>query len=135
MSVTTRARTVDRVAGLAGEHLIFLSEVRERAHIAMTSVTEKDPLARARIEMQVMHDTCEALIDDALVADEAASKHLSVGDDEITRVLDEVAKNNSTDRASLLAMVHDQGIDEHAYREFLRAQILEGKLLQSGRVT
>ncbi len=115
--------------------MIFLSEVRTRALISLDTTTEKDPLARAKLEAQAMHAACEELIDDALVADEATRIHLVVADDEVNRAIDSLAQNLGMNRTHLLELVHERGMADADYRELLRAQLFLGKLLQLRHAT
>ncbi len=127
------ARTVDRVAALAGSHVILLSEVRHAAAPAIHLIHETDPLARARAVTKALRAACETLIDDRLVEDEAERTHLVVADDEIDRAIDAVARNNGRTRPELLAVVAEQGFSERDYRAVLSAQLLRGKLTQLRR--
>lgn len=130
------ALVVDRIAAVAGEHIIMLSEVRERAAVYMIAPSgEKDPLARAKLEAKAMRTACEELIDDALVRDEAERLHVAATDDEVNHALDEVAKSNNLDRAGLIVAARDQGVTETSYREMLREQLLQGKLLVLRKAT
>ena len=124
------ARTVDRIAAIAGPHVIMLSEVQREAAPYIRGIQEKDPLARARAETKALHDACERLIDDALVEDEAERVHLTVVADEVDRALDAIAKDRSMTREVLLATAVQYGMDEASYREVIRRQLVQGKLLQ-----
>jgi len=128
-SVTVDAKTVDRIAGIAGEHVVFLSDVRMRARVYMASQPDGDALARARQEAKAMRASCEDLIDEALVAEEAERRHLQVTEDEVSSAIDAVARTNETDRASLMKMIRERGIVERDYRAMVRARVLDGKLL------
>ena len=124
------ARTVDRVAAIAGSRVILLSEVRHAATPAIRKIHETDPLARARAETKALRAACEELIDDRLVDEEAERMHVVVTDDEIDRAIDAVATNNGRSRAELLVLATEQGFSEHEYRDVLRAQLLRAKVTQ-----
>lgn len=127
------ARTVDRVAAIAGSHVILLSEVRRAAAPAVHLIHETDPLARARAETKALRAACETLIDDRLVEDEAERTHVVVADDEVDRAVDAVARNNGSTRAELLAAAAEQGLSERDYRAVLSAELLRAKLTQLRR--
>lgn len=121
---------MDRVAAIAGAHVILLSDVRTRAAV-YTIGTEKDPLERARAEAKAMHAASEELIDAALVGDEAERLHITATEDEVDHAIDAVAKSANLDHDGLMAIVHDRHVEERDYRAMLRAQLLEGKILMA----
>jgi len=127
------ARTVDRIAAIAGPHVIMLSEVQREAAPYIRGIQEKDPLARARAETKALHEACERLIDAALEADEAERVHLEVTAQEVDGALDMLAKSRATTREGLFAAAAEGGMNETAYRDGIRRELLEAKLLQLRR--
>jgi peptidyl-prolyl cis-trans isomerase SurA len=125
-----RARTFDRVAAVAGGHVILLSEVRESAAPYLSEIHEKDPLARARAETRVLRETCERLIDDVLVVDEAERLHVTAASDEVDHAIDAIAKARGETTAAALAEAASQGVGETQYREMIRVQILRYRVMQ-----
>jgi peptidyl-prolyl cis-trans isomerase SurA len=126
-----RAKTVDRVAAVAGGHIILLSEVREAATPWLAAVDDKDALARARAETKVLHDQCERMIDDVLVREEADRAHVTVSDDEVNRALAQVAQTNKVTVEQLMAVATNQGFDERSYRASVRDQVIALRLMQA----
>jgi peptidyl-prolyl cis-trans isomerase SurA len=124
------ARTLDRVAAVVGGRVILLSEVREAATPWLSVVRDPDALARARAEAKVLHETCERMIDDALVQDEADRLAIKVSEDEVTRAIGQVAQTNHVGVDQLMAVAVNQGFDEKSYRASVRAQLLALRLLQ-----
>jgi len=123
------ARNVDRVVAVAGEHVILSSEVRAAAAPWLRNLAEKDPLARARGETKILRDTCERMIDDALVRDEAERLHLSVAEGEVDHAVASVAESNKVSVEQLMKVATDQGYDAETYRASLRAQLIVMKVL------
>ena len=121
---------MDRVAAVVGGRVILLSEVREAATPWLASVRDVDALARARAEAKVLRETCERMIDDALVEDEARREHLGVSDDELTRAIAQIAQTNHVSVEQLMAVAVNQGFDEKSYRASVRAQVLALRVLQ-----
>lgn len=126
---SAEARTVDRVVGIAGEHVILLSEVRGAAAPWLRTLDDKDPLARARGEGKILRDTCERMIDDVLVEDEAERVHLGVGEGEIDHAIASVAESSHVSVEQLMSVATEQGYDAKTYRASIRAQLLAVKLL------
>ena len=127
---SARARTLDRVAAVVGGRVILLSEVREAATPWLASVHDQDALARARAEAKVLRETCERMIDDAVVQDEAERVHVVVGDDEVTRAIGQVAQTNHVSVEQLMAVAVNQGFDAQSYRASVHTQVLSLRILQ-----
>lgn len=108
----------------------MLSEVREAATPWLSVVRDQDALARARAEAKVLHETCERMIDDALVQDEAERLHVTVSDDEVARMIGQVARTNHVSVEQLIAVAVNQGFDERSYRASVRAQVIALRVLQ-----
>ncbi len=119
---------------MVGGRVILLSEVREAATPWLSVVRDQDALARARAEAKVLHETCERMIDDALVQDEAERLHLTVSDDEVTRAIAQIAQTNRVSVDELVAVAVNQGFDEKSYRASVRAQMLSLRVLQKRAV-
>ena len=113
-----------------GGRVILLSEVREAATPWLASVRDQDALARARAEGKVLHETCERMIDDVLVRDEAERLHVVVADDEVTRAIGQVAQTNHVSVEQLMAVAVNEGFDDKGYRASVRAQVLALRVLQ-----
>ncbi len=129
LATSAEGRTIDRVAAIAGEHVIMLSEVRAAAAPWLRAVEDKDPLVRARGETKILRDTCERMIDDALVRDEAERLHLKVEESEVDHALANVAESNHVSMDQLMNVATEQGYDAQTYRASIRAQLVAMKLL------
>lgn len=134
LSGSAHARTVDRVVAIAGEHVITLSEVRAAAAPWMRRVEDRDPRDRARGETKILRDTCERMIDDALVRDEAVRVKVSVDEAEVDHAVASVAGSNRISVEQLMAVATDQGYDVQTYRASIRAQLLTMKILLARNV-
>jgi peptidyl-prolyl cis-trans isomerase SurA len=129
---SAHARTLDRVVGIAGDHVILLGEVQARAkpYIYLATRQQKDPLALARLTTKALRETCERLIDEVLLDDEARRQHLVVGDDEVDRAIASVATDNNLTLDQLYAEARNQGYDPTTYRAEIAHVVLEYKLAQ-----
>jgi peptidyl-prolyl cis-trans isomerase SurA len=118
------------VAAVVGGRVILLSEVREAATPWLASVRDQDALARARAEAKVLHETCERMIDDALMQDEAGRVHVVVGDAEVARAMAQVADKQHVTVEQLVAVAVNQGFDEKSYRASVHSQLVALRVLQ-----
>ncbi len=123
------AVVVDRIAAIVDDHIIFASEVEERAEPALHTIQEKDLAKRLSEVVRVYRDTCESLIDELLAEREAERMQITETDDEINASLALVAKDRGVDLEGLMLMAVRQGYTERSYRAAVRAQLLQGKLL------
>jgi len=127
---SAHATTLDRVVAIAGDHVILLSEVQARAkpYVLLAAQQEKDSLALARLTTKALRETCERMIDETLVEDEANRQHVVVDDDEVDRAIASVATQNGLTLTELYREAHNQGYDAPTYRAEIRHQVLESKL-------
>ncbi len=135
LTATSPARAevyqVDRIVAVVGKTPILLSTLRRRARPFVTTmerqVTEETQrlIAEAKLYRQVL----ERLVDEQLIARQAAKTELTVEPAEVDKGLDTVAKQNGLGRKALLREIERNGMTEAFYRAEIGRQILEGKLL------
>lgn len=130
--VGTRPEPLDRIAAVVGEKPIFLSEARRRARPLFYRIDFMggDPKERDRAKGQAVHDMVERMIDERLEAVEAEKLQLSAEAAEIDNGIKQVLAQAKMSNGELLAEVKKQGMTEAEYRDEIRRQIIEGKLLQ-----
>jgi peptidyl-prolyl cis-trans isomerase SurA len=104
------APPLDRIVAVVDRGIITLSEVR----------------ARARIRGAAQAEVLQQIIDERLIALEAAP-YIVVADDEIDRGIAELAKSNQITVEQLYAEVERVGMTRDGYREEVRRQLLDGK--------
>lgn len=126
------ASIVERVVAVVGERPILLSELRQRArpHLLKIAMTTQNPSQQAAAESDLMRELLTRLIDDRLEESAADKAHLSVTAEEIDSGIRQVATQNGIDPKVLVAEAKRQGLSEQDYRDEIRRQVLEGKLIQ-----
>jgi peptidyl-prolyl cis-trans isomerase SurA len=139
-ALTARAFVVERVVAVIGDRPILLSELRERAKPFLLQVQQRVPPGpqQAAAESQVLKELIEKLIDEALEAQAADKAHITVSTEEIDNAIRNVAQLQGLSEADLIRETRARtGMSEQDYRDEIRRQILEGKMLQlrvKGRV-
>jgi len=133
------AAIVERIVAVVGERPILLSELRHRAKpsLIMLMMTTQDPAKLAQGENDVYRDALNHMIDEQLIEQAAQKAHLAVSVDEIDRAIAQKAGQLRITPAELVAEAGREGLSEQDYRDEIRRQILEGKLVQlrvAGRV-
>ena len=124
---------LDRIAGIVGDTPIFLSEVRMRARPTLAVAELAAGGDKAKVEaarVQVPREMLDRMIDERLEEREAERLHITVSTDEIDNGIDAVSKQAKLSKEALFAEVKRQGFTERDYRDEIKRQILEGKLIQ-----
>lgn len=134
-----QAVIVERVVAVVGDRPVLLSELRRRAkpNLIAMFLSVPDPSKQAAGENEVYRDALNRMIDEQLVEQAAQKGHLAVSVDEIDRAIVQKAGQLGIGIADLVAEAKREGLSEQDYRDEIRRQILEGKLVQlrvAGRV-
>ena len=137
---SAHAIIVERIVAIVGERPILLSELRHRAKPALTLValramqenvpSDNIPTLIAAAEPKAMKETLDEIIDERLMEQQADKAHLSVSVDEVDRGIHQKAQQIGVSDKELWTRAKTQGYTEQDYRDEVRRQLLEGKLLQ-----
>ena len=128
----SRAAIVERVVAVVGERPILLTDLRKRAKPFVTQIygTTQNPTQRAAQETQMYRDLLNRMIDDRLEEQAADKSRIAVTTEEIDRGMRQKAESLNLPLKDLLVEARRQGLSEQDYREEVRRQLLEGKLIQ-----
>jgi peptidyl-prolyl cis-trans isomerase SurA len=134
-----RAAVVERVVAVIGDRPILLSELRSRAKPYLFEIAKKMPAGpqQAAAESQIFRELLEKMIDEELESQAAEKAKVTVSAEEIDNALRNLAAMQNLTPADLLQSVARSGLTEQEYRDELRRQLIEGKMLQlrvKGRV-
>lgn len=130
---------VERVVAVVGDRPILLSELRHRGRpfLYRIAATTQSPAQAAAQETEMFRELLQRMIDDRLEEQAADKSRLTVTPEEVDGAIRNVAAQAKIPVAELVAEVRRQGLSEQDYRDEIRRQILEGKLVQlrvAGRV-
>jgi peptidyl-prolyl cis-trans isomerase SurA len=129
---SARAVIVERVIAVVGERPILLSELLHRAHPFLYRIyagtQNQAQVAAAKTEME--KELLTKMIEYRLEESAADKAHLSVTADEVDNALRNVANSAHLTLPQLIDEARKTGLSEQDYREEIRRQILEGKLIQ-----
>lgn len=128
---TPKRRVVDRIVAVVDGACITMRELERYA-----LPQEKSAYSNAKpneeleaITRRVRQEALNALVDRLLLGREASRLKLTATPDEVDRAIDLVGAGNGLDRAGVLAAAAAQGLDAARYREEIRVQLVEGRLL------
>jgi peptidyl-prolyl cis-trans isomerase SurA len=131
---------VERIVAVIGDRAILLSDLRERARPYLFQVHQRVPegAQRAAAESQILKELLEKMVVEELEAQAAQKAKVVVTSDEVDNALQNIAGSQGLQVADIYKDARERsGMTQQEYREELRRQILEGKMLQlrvKGRV-
>ncbi len=127
-----QAAIVERVVAIIGERIILLSELRHRARPFLLRIAESspNPAQQAASESEMFRELLNRMIDDRLEDHAADKARLSISAEEVDAGMKNVAAQSRLSVAELLNAAQRQGFSEQDYRDEIRRQLLEGKLIQ-----
>jgi peptidyl-prolyl cis-trans isomerase SurA len=126
-----RATVIERVVAVVGERAILLSDLRGRAQPFLVQIMQQVPNGAQRNAAisQLYKGLIEKLVDEELEQRAAIQAKVAVTPKEIEEALARVAAQNNVSVDRLFVEAKRTGLDEVAYREELRRQLLQTKLI------
>lgn len=134
LGLTPRAEAsiVERVVAVVGDKPILLSDLRHRARPYLFRIVAQtqNRNEQAAAENQMFKELLDRMIDDRLEESAAEKARLTVTPEEVDNGIRNVAAASGLDPRALVAEARKQGLTEQDYRDEMRRQVLEGKLVQ-----
>ena len=128
ISLAARAEIKDRIAAVVNGQAITLSDLEERLAPELARVPP-GPAGTAQRD-KVIRQGLDQMIDERLVESEATSIGIEISDDEVTHLVEALAKQNNLDMTQFRAALTQQGISYDTVRDSLKRQQLTLRLLQ-----
>lgn len=126
------AELVDRVVAVVNDDVITLSELEKEGEPFYRDISAKTPSASLADTLQEAREhVLDRLIEKRLVAQKAKAANLSVSDAEVDAAFEQMLAQNKVSRDGFLDRLKSEGVTETAYKEDLRAQILQGKVVNA----
>src|SRR6266481_10188792 len=122
------AEIKDRVAAVVNGRAITLSDVEERIAPELARVPAGPAGVPQRKEL--LRQALGQLIDEQLVQGEASALGIDVSDDEVQRLVEQLARENRMDMTQLRQALAQQGLSMDSVRDSLKRQQLMMRLLQ-----
>ncbi|MFO0666005.1 MAG: SurA N-terminal domain-containing protein [Polyangiaceae bacterium] len=131
-SARSEAVIVERVVAVVGERPILLSELRSRARpfLSQIAASAGTPAQQAAAESEMFKELLDRMIDERLEEQAAEKAKLSVSAEEIDGAMANVATQARVSVRELVQEAKKRGLSEQEYRDEIRRQLLEGKLIQ-----
>jgi peptidyl-prolyl cis-trans isomerase SurA len=132
LPLVAHATVAERIVAVVGEHAILLSDMRQRARPFLLQIQQKMPSGaqQAAAESELYKQLIERMVDERVEQQAAERAHLSVTAEEIDSGIRNVATQQGISVDRLIEEATKTGLSRQEYRDEVRRQILEGKLLQ-----
>lgn len=126
------ASIVERIVAVVGERPILLSELRHRGrpHLWKIAAATQNPTQQAAQESEMFRELLNRLIDERLEESAADKAHVTVSPEEVDNGIRQVAGQAKLQPRDVINEAKRQGLSEQDYRDEIRRQVLEGKLIQ-----
>ena len=123
---------VERVVAVVGDRPILLSELRNRAkpNLLRLMAGQRDANFHAAAETEIYKEFLARMIDERLMEGAAEKARIAISPEEVDRGIQNVATNAKIQVRDLVLEVRRQGLTEQDFRDEIRRQILEGKLME-----
>ncbi len=128
---SAEAAVVERIVAVVGERAILLSDVRERARPFLLRAFDGVPPGPQRdaAVSQIYRAVLGRMVEDELEDRAAEKSGIVVTPQEIDQALERVAAQNGLSKGAVLAEAKRSGLTEAQYRDELRRQVLQAKLV------
>jgi len=138
ISGAARATIVERVVAVVGDRPILWTELLRRAQSGRIQIRmqTRDANIIGVQEQEMYKELLERMVDDRMEEVQAEKAHITVPPDEIDRGIANIAaqaqaqQGHTITPADILEEVARRGMSESEFRDEIRRQILEGKLIE-----
>ncbi len=122
---------VERVVAVVGERAVLLSDVRDRAKPFLIRINQELPAGAQRNAAisQTYKNVLERMVDEELQQRAANRSKIVVDAREVDEAIGRIAAQNGISVEQLVGEARKSGLDERQYRQEIRRQVLEAKLL------
>lgn len=128
--VPAQGEIIDRIVAVVNNDVITESELNAEAQGAYTHIDATLPTEqRQEMRQQVRGEVLDSLIDKLLIAQQAKTLKIKVTEEEIDTAMQQVLARNKINKTQLLASLAESGVNENIYRNTLRSQLLQSKVI------
>jgi peptidyl-prolyl cis-trans isomerase SurA len=132
------ATIVERVVAVIGERPILWTDLLHRGFAGRVQIRmqTRDANVISLQEQEMYRELLDRMIDDRLEEQQAERAHINVASEEVDRGIANIAaqaqaqQGRAVTSADVLAEVRRRGMTEQDFRDEIRRQIMEGKLIE-----
>ena len=122
------ATIVERVVAIVSDRPILLSNVRQRT-LPFQKTLPPSPTERAAALSTLFSQMLDKMVEEELIQRAALKAQIQVTREEIDAAIERVAKGNNVDLETLLQEVEASGITRSQYRNEIRRQLTDAKVV------
>jgi peptidyl-prolyl cis-trans isomerase SurA len=127
---TVAAEIVDRVVAVVNDDVITFSDLSREGASLFRRITQQAPPEQVNATLlQARQEMLSSLIDKLIVEQRAAKLNITVSEAELDEAINRVLARNRISREKFLQDLERMGSTEQNYRNSLRVQILQSKLV------
>lgn len=121
---TVQAKTIERIAAVAGDEIITLNDVRTEG-VLRYAVKGKDlkDIQYADNPDEELDELVRELIQTRLIARRARKNNINIGDREVDMQLQEMYRKSGQSEDVFKSMMASEGIEWKAYRAYIRSEL------------
>lgn len=124
------AETIDRVVAVVNDDVITFSDLNREGAPIFKRITQQAPPDQINAALlQARQQVLSGLIDKLIVEQRAAKLNITVPDAELDEAINRILARNNITRDKFLHDLAMMGSNEKQYRDSLRVQILQSKLV------
>lgn len=128
------AVVVEKIVAVVGDRAILLTDLHVRARPFLSQLHPRCPIGTPQCipaENKIYTQLLERMVDEELEGQAAKRASINVTAKDVDATLERIAQMNSLTQAQLFADIGRQsGMTDGEYRQEIRQQIIEGKLMQ-----
>lgn len=126
------AELLDRVVAVVNDDVITLSELEKEGERFYRDISAKTPATSlAETLQQAREHVLDRIIERRLVTQKAKAGNISVSDAEVDAALEQMLAQSRLSKPEFLAKLKEEGLTETAYRQNLRDQVLQSKVVNA----
>ncbi len=126
------AELLDRVVAIVNDDVITLSDLENQGSELFRSISAKTPAASLAEALQgAREEVLDALIENRLIAQKAKKTNVSVSPQELENAFQYMIEKSGLSRDAFIAKMKESGLPEPIYKEQLKSQVLQNKLVSA----
>ncbi|MBQ9395526.1 MAG: peptidylprolyl isomerase, partial [Proteobacteria bacterium] len=121
---TAQAKTIERIAAVAGDEIITLNDVRTEG-VLRYAVKGKDlnDIQYSDNPEEELESLVTELIQTRLIAKRAKANNITIGDREVDMQLQDMYRRSGQNEEAFKSMMASEGIEWKAYRAYIRSEL------------
>jgi len=132
LPTVSSAELLDRVVAVVNDEVITLSDLENEGRELFRNISAKTPASSLQEALnRAREDVLDALIENRIISQKAKENNISVSPEEVENAFQHMVSRSGQSEEVFLAKVKESGMTEPSYKEQLKYQVLQGKLVST----